>query len=234
MAKETQLQTQGDSAYLALRSGGIRDEVRQANNVGELTAADLPRVKFPTGGAQFFQLPSLEGTTPAATIKGVILHSVVNRAYWPESFEENPNQPPMCTSKDGKYGEFFKRGCAECEFNAFGSAKNGGKACKERRPVALLVPDKRLPLVVSLPTMSLVPFRNYMISLENEDIAAFEVETQIALEPAKNKAGIAYSKATFSVASRLSAVEIERVKGAIARLDRSQVVAKTEDFVNAE
>ena len=116
---------------------------------------------------------------------------------------------------DGKIGIEAETGevktCAECEFNKFGSGKNGAKACKQKRRIYLLREGEALPTLLSLPTGSLGEFSKYVMRLLSKGKKTNAVVTKFTLKKAQNSGGINYSQAVFAVDRLLTDEELKSI-----------------------
>lgn len=116
---------------------------------------------------------------------------------------------------DGKVGIEAESGeikqCAECEFNKFGSGKNGAKACKQKRRIYLLREGETLPTILSLPTGSLGEFSKYVMRLLSKGKKTSSVVTKFSLKKAQNSGGINYSQAVFAVDRDLDESELQAI-----------------------
>ena len=203
--------------FLALQPSGL--ELLRENLKGlKLDPWDMDRAGFPTGGGTAWQVPDLEeGTKSVKSLEGIILHWHPWRGFYFTRLDEPGAEsgPPDCQSNDGITGHGDPGGdCETCEYNQWGSGKNGGKACSEYRPLYLLQPDAYLPLVVRLPVQSLKPFNQYLTRLASKGIRPSEVVTSFGLEQTKQRGGgLTYSKAVPSLVRHLTEEEKEAVRG---------------------
>ena len=108
-----------------------------------------------------------------------------------------------------KSGEI--KSCADCEYNKFGSGKNGAKACKQKRRIYLLREGEALPTILSLPTGSLGEFSKYVMRLLSKGKKTNAVVTKFTLKKAQNSGGINYSQAVFAVDRQLTAEEHQSI-----------------------
>ena len=116
-----------------------------------------------------------------------------------EEYQGGSN-PPDCGSYDGVCGTGNPGGlCKSCPYNAFGSGKNGAKACKNRRRLYLLREGEIFPMILSLPTGSLKGFTRYLMRILPKYKNFNAVVTRFTLKKANSNTGIAYSQAQFSV-----------------------------------
>ena len=183
-------------------------------NLGQIDVSefDLTRVGIPAGGATSWEVEDLEGTKSAPEISGIVVHSKTTRAYWPGDYEGG-SEPPQCSSHDGQVGVGDPGGeCRTCLYAQFGSGKNGAQACKQMMQWFLLQEHSFLPLVVTLPPMSLKPAKKYLIRMAGTGTKYYEVVTTLALEKDKNQGGIAFSKVKPTLGGRLDAAEAEKAR----------------------
>lgn len=126
----------------------------------------FPRVKIPAGGAVQFELPTDDPDNPDYTrsLVGVLIHNHPACAYWSEGTDDDENNPPVCSSLDGKVGIGYPGGtCATCELNKYGTSTKGrGKACKNMRVLYLLRNGEYMPLQINLPPTSLKSFQDFV------------------------------------------------------------------------
>ena len=168
---------------------------------------DLDRVGIPTGGGQFWTIPTLDDAEPVKEILGVIVAVQSARAYWPGAFQSG-GQPPSCVSADGITGEGDPGGeCVDCEFARFGSSEktsSRGQACKSVLRIFVIRPQSAfLPLVVNLPPTSLADARKYLFRLLNAGTSYHGVVTRLTLTAAQNADGVAYSKGALQYVATL-------------------------------
>lgn len=177
---------------------------------------EFDRVKIPSGGGLAFEVPGDDPDNPDTVkeIVGVIVdHHPIN-AYWAEKYS-GANNPPDCSSMDGKIGETRngeKRSCNSCPNNDWGSDENGGKACKNMHRIYILREGDMFPLLLTLPPTSLKNFANYLAKrVLAKGKRSHEVVTRITLKKAVNRTGITYSQASFALAGILAPTEAEKV-----------------------
>lgn len=167
------------------------------------------RVKIPSGGNLAFEIPGENEDEPesATELLGVILHHHPVNAYWKEKFAGG-NEQPDCSSMDGKTGIIRetgeRRSCADCEFNQFGS-DGAGKACKNVHRVYMVREGNHVPLILSLPPTSLKYMRDYIgKQILLKGMRCYDAITRITLKKEKSSGGIAYSRAAFAFAGKLT------------------------------
>lgn len=193
-------------------------------NLGELLAEELDcltpsfeRIRIPAGGGLAYEVPGDDPDSPDSVkeFKAVILYHHPINCYYKEEYTGG-NNPPDCGSMDGHIGIEAETGvvknCAECEFNKFGSGKNGAKACKQKRRIYLLREGEALPTLLSLPTGSLGEFSKYVMRLLSKGKKTNGVVTKFTLKKAQNSGGINYSQAVFAVDRDLTDAEFANIK----------------------
>lgn len=171
----------------------------------------LDRVKLPAGGGTAFELPSDdgEGTDMVKEIRGVIVYSHPAYAYYHDKYAGG-NNPPDCGSFDGVIGCGNPGGeCVRCPYNQFGSGEGKSKACKNKRMLYILQEGELFPIVMTLPTGSLMTFTKYVKSQLSKGRKLSEIVTKISLRKAVNAGGIAFSQAVFGFERVLNPAERE-------------------------
>lgn len=192
-------------------------------DLGEIFAEELDgltpsfeRIKIPAGGGLAYEVPGDDPDSPDSVkeFKAVILYHHPISYYYKEEYTGG-NNPPDCGSMDGRIGIEAESGeikqCADCEFNKFGSGKNGAKACKQKRRIYLLREGEALPIILSLPTGSLAEFSKYVMRLLSKGKKTVSVVTKFTLKKAQNSGGINYSQAVFAVDRNLTEEELKNV-----------------------
>lgn len=162
------------------------------------------RIKIPAGGGISYEVPGDDPASPdtAKEFKAVILYHHPIHSYYKEKFNGG-NQPPDCSSVDGKVGVAAETGecknCAECPLGKFGSGENGGMACKQKRRVYLLREGELLPIILTIPSASLKEFTKYVTRLLMKGKKTNSVVTKFSLQKAQNATGITYSQVVCSI-----------------------------------
>jgi hypothetical protein len=198
------------------------------------------RIKIPSGGGLAFEVPGDDPDNPdtAREIVGVIVdHHAVN-AYWADKYS-GQNNPPDCSSLDGKVGvdkDGQRRTCNSCPLggkDAWGSAEDGkGKACKNMHRVYILRDGDIIPLPLTLPPTSIKNFADYIGKrVLAKGRRSFEVLTRVTLKKAVSSGGITYSQAAFSIAGILHqdlAAKMAEYSSGIKAVTRNIEVANDE------
>jgi hypothetical protein len=185
----------------------------------EVSEFNLGRVKIPAGGGTTWEVPTLTGFDPVKELQGVVVFYKNSRSYW-EGAYEGGNEPPDCSAADAKHAtsngdveipavvdsESGKLLCDTCRFSEWGSSETGsgrGQACKLTRQLFLIVPDRMLPLVVSLPPTSLKRASAYFLTLADYSKDYKRILTKIQLEKVAGQGVPDYSVATFQAGEDL-------------------------------
>lgn len=175
---------------------------------------ELGRIKLASSGLPVFEVvePGSDDSDTPKTIDAVILFAQKQNVRWPADSNTVGGQLPECRSNDGITG-YDQAGmaldCASCPMNQFGSAPNGGKACKNTvvlyliRPADGDRPADLLPLKMVLPATSIRSFNNYRLMLATRGAKMPGVLTRLSVNKAQNKAGVAYGEAAFKLAGKL-------------------------------
>lgn len=203
----------------------ILHENLQGEDIG---AFDLERIKVPTGGSPFWEVPSTDtGEVEAVkTFDGVIVAWKPSKTYWATAFGAGAGAPPDCQSDDGVTGKGSPGGaCASCPFNEFGSktatAENPepkGKACRDQRLLFVLREGAMMPTLVSLPPSAIGAVKKYFLSLASRAVSYSAVVTRFSLVPDKSSGGIGYSLAQLSMVERLAPENAAAVKAYAAAI----------------
>ncbi len=192
-----------------------------SGNMGAAMAEEMeglqlsfPRVKIPSGGGLAFEVPGDDPENPDTEkeIIGVIVdHHPVN-AYWADKYA-GANNPPDCSSMDGKVGldaDGNRVPCNSCQFNQWGSADDGrGKACKNMHRLYIIREGEMLPLLLTLPPTSLKNLSDYIaLRVVSKGMRSYGVVTKVSLKKAQNAGGINYSQAVFALAGKLAPAQV--------------------------
>jgi hypothetical protein len=216
MATQTKALATIDTPYLALREPETLHELLE-ENIGEgetFSVASLPRLTVPAGGGTFWVIESGGKSEAKNSIEGIVVHKQKKRVYWEKRLGDGEIQPPDCASTDAKTG-YARRDedgnplmwqeqggcmeCAKCPFAQWGSGRNGGQACALRMDLFVLLPDKLLPVVVSLAPVSVAVAEKTFSSLLVDGIALSRAVLSFSLEKVTTGAN-SYSKVKIEVA----------------------------------
>ncbi len=203
------------SKYAIMQAGDAAAVLKENLGGSQLTQADLTRVKMPSGGSLNFEVASIAGAKPVDRIEGICIGFQDVRVYWEKSPEEGGlGTPPDCVSEDTFSGRGIPGGsCTECRFAEFGSHPRGaGQACAVRRLLFIVRPTDILPIVINLPPTSIAACKKFFMQLATEEMLSFwKVVMRIELEKASNAKGVAYAKATFTMASKVEPATIKNL-----------------------
>jgi len=174
------------------------------------------RVKYPTSGASFWEVPSVTGEAEAVKeVEGVVVFKQLMRGYWESA--EVTNTPPTCSSNDGvepKPGPGRQAAiCTACPHSQWGSGKEGrGQACKQRLAVFFLRENEEIPTLLSLPPTAIKPFGAYAVGLRQKKSALIAVTTVFGLQDATNSTGIKYKGLALRMGKPLSFADMKRAR----------------------
>lgn len=187
----------------------------------DVTEFNLARVRMPSGGGLAWELPTLTGVQAIQELQGVVVFYKNSRSYWEDAYSGG-NEPPDCSANDAKHatkgedgveipatidGETGKLLCDTCAFSEWGSSDSGsgrGQKCKMTRQLFLIVPERMLPVVVSLPPTSLKKASAYFLTLADYSRDYKRMITKISLEKASGKDVPDYSVANFTAGEELA------------------------------
>lgn len=161
-------------------------------NIGRpLELNDLERWIVPGGGGTSFQ-SSYDGETKE--IECIIMAKREEKRFYAD--KELDGKRPDCYSLDMKQG-IGNPGmlCSECPHNQF--IDSSGKDCKDRMEIVFLKKGDMIPSRISLPTMSIKPFKTYLLSLTSKGKLYKNVVTKMSLVKDKNSSNVSYSKLKF-------------------------------------
>jgi len=187
--------------------------VKEASGAGGMQMSDLERIVVPTGGVTSWTVNTINGEESRKEIFAAIVDNTETRGYWEQSFDEEPNQPPVCFSQDCITGisesEALGGDCGKCPMDQWGSAAKGnGKACKQRRIFLLITPDSALPVVLSIPSTSLKTVRKDFIRASGFGFRLSESMWKFTLTQEKSNDGIKYSVANATFVRGLTEEEL--------------------------
>jgi hypothetical protein len=184
-------------------------------------------VIMPSGGGLTFTVPTEDPNNPDTprTLTGVILCKISIRKM--RENPKDPKSPVICYAADAKIGQAVpgnSRGiaggnCAKCPFN---------KECGNRVKLYLLQEDKLMPILVSIPYMSIKRLSNFVVDvLMPKNLTLNTSIVEIGLVKCTNSAGIDYSEVTFKL---VGPVPDEHRAGIIERAKLIEAMAKKQPF----
>lgn len=185
------------------------------------------KITTPAGGGISFEVtnPDTSEADAVKTLRGVILKSLPSNVFFENDYNGD-NLPPDCSSNDGIIGidqEGEQHDCATCARNQFGSATDGGKECKNRRTLYILLDGEVMPRLISLPSTSLTNLSKFQTQLLMSRRRIFDVNVKITLVKAQSKSGISYSKYVFTPDGVTTVEQSERIQNALALLSCANI-----------
>lgn len=211
MSNKNELATQNSESYMILRDFNLGDMI--AEELDGLNAS-FESIKIPSGGGVTFDMPGENPDEPESVraFSAVILLQHPLNSFYASEYQGGSN-PPDCGSYDGIFGTGTPGGsCKTCPYNAFGSGKNGGKACKNRRRLYVLPEGEIFPMILTLPTGSLKGFTRYLMRILPKFKASNAVVTRFTLKRATSGSGMVYSQAQFALDRVLSSEEYALIR----------------------
>lgn len=209
---EVATSTGSNFAVTKMEPKDLADVIKE--NIGaELNIFDLEKLKIPSSGGTHWSISTLQGDEMVKHVDGVLIYFQDIRGYWKDNFEDNPGQPPTCSSTDCLNGEGDPGGdCQKCAFAQFGSAEKGdGQACTQSRRMFMLTEGSLLPIMLTIPPTSLKNARKYFIKLAGYNVPFHSVLTRVKLTTDKSSTGVEYSKVEFETVGQLGKDEHEKV-----------------------
>lgn len=137
------------------------------------------------GGTPFFVNDATGEPSATLTVKIPFFHTA--RVLF-DANDDSDDKTPLCSSHDGKIGEYTDengarafRNCEGCPFNQYGSdPKTGtGKACKTMRRLYVLVEGSEdVPAIINLPPSSLKVWDKFAsaVRFRGQMISSFEIK----------------------------------------------------------
>lgn len=227
-------------AAMEVGTSEVADLIR--SNVGPegMDAFDLTRAINPTGKNAQWEIPGLdEDSEMTDCIEGIVIYHRLVRTYWQGAYKGG-GAPPDCSSADSMTGDGVPGGiCIDCPLSKFGSAENGGQACRVIKQLFILRTGELLPILVNVTAVNIKHPRKYFLSLLSKRRLKFnKVITRIRLEPDKSASGFDYGRTDFSMVSLLPEDQMMAAEEMTAILEpllsaRSLVIDVTPDAVAA-
>ena len=158
----------------------------------EINQGDLERIKIPSGGSIFWEMPTLSGPESVKEFEGIIVAWKRSRSYWKDKYLGG-GEKPDCRSTDGITGIGNPGGeCDRCQLARW--QNDEAPDCTDQRILFILKADSILPIVFVLPPTSIPVMRKYMLKLTSRKIPHFAVITQFKLEKMNNPNGQPYAR----------------------------------------
>lgn len=143
---------------------------------------------------------------PASSIQVAIVrvNPGTTKTYYLRGYQEGVDAKPDCFSNDGirpdpLAAEPQSKSCANCPFNAFGSAENGkGKACRDAKRMAIATIDNlNEPMMLRVPPTSLKNLAHYGKLLTEKGMDTRMVATRIGFDPHSTHQVLTFSPIGF-------------------------------------
>lgn len=212
----------------------------------EISPNDLPRIKVPSGGGQFWTVKVDGEDTTTKKLVGVLVFHKSQRVFWEDP--EPKGLAPNCVSLDNvrpeSGGMFAADGpnaamnptglCANCPMSQKGSDLKGGKgsACKQQMLLFLLNEGQMLPVVVTVPPSSRRSIQQFIVNLVQNKTPWWQVKVELTLEKASNSAGNEFARIVAKSLGKLSDDEAKAVKDYGSYI-RAMVESSMGEFVDA-
>jgi hypothetical protein len=189
--------TVGASPELLERINEVKENLESVENFR------LPRIRMTSDGAEI-----LEGEEPVEAIEGVILHTKKTNTYYDKPFSPANPEPPTCFSLDGVKPDKSVKApvnptCKGCKMAEFGTnAMKSGKACRNLKPIYLLLSDEAImPRQLTITPSALKAANQYLLDLTERGLNYRKVRTRI--EFYKETPKDTYMKARFRMVGKL-------------------------------
>jgi len=185
---------------------------------------------------------SVDGEDIQNAVTAVIVNaSTVQRAYYPNAFDPNTVQTPVCWSADTQYPsqdatEIQSKRCMDCRHNIRGGASDGGRSCKFSQKLALAFStDLRKVYQLHVPANSIfgrgqgnfMPLQEYARFLQRHDTVSTDIYTKIYFDE-----NSIVPKLFFSPKKPLSVSEQAVVEEVVNHPDTTKLIAL--DFSSAQ
>lgn len=145
----------------------------------------LDSIKFPVIRFKDGKFILNEGEEPVESFMCTIVYTKQSNVYYKGRYDATKVAAPDCYSSDGKTPEVefpVSANCRTCPLNQYNSAKDGGKgkACKNTRPLFVLVGDSILPRILRVPPTSLKMIESYITGVTADHGSYANVTTKIS------------------------------------------------------
>lgn len=230
MAKSTDVTApESPATALATLDEATRADLERAQREALGDNIELPRIKVAGQAMLLYNFPDFNTAIPEFT--GVILGAHARNVLWTRDADEETDDPdakrPACSSPDGKFGrpqEGFVHAnlgraatgddlveCKTCKYNQFGTGqmfiatrKPKGKAVTNQKNVYIWLPDRALPFVLTLSSMAIAGFDEYITKLTRRGLLMQQITTTFR-QTKKGEGKNAYGIPTFHEGAPLGA-----------------------------
>ena len=152
----------------------------------------LPIIRLTADGFEMSK-----GAEPVLEFTGIIIHNKRSNVYYEGKYRPGDNKPPRCLSINGRVPdsdfelqegqEPIHANCKECPKNQWKSDPTGGegKACKNTRPLFILVDNPEsetipvIPKVLRIPPTSLAAINEYIVSACTDFGSLYGIRTKL-------------------------------------------------------
>jgi hypothetical protein len=188
---------------IAKPSPGLLERMQDmSENLDSVEGVTLPKVKVTAAG---FVLGEDQAALPE--LIGTIVHARKLNVYYKGAYDPSKIEPPTCFSNDGitpdsSIASPVAPSCKGCPMAEFGSNTRKGKACRNIKPIYLLLGDTAfIPRQLAITPTSLKAANNYLMELTERGLQYRKVRTKITAYK-KNHADI-HATLKFSLDSKL-------------------------------
>lgn len=215
--KEVVVRQTGALPAMAEAPAELLERVKEVrDNMESIENFRLPRCKMTPEG---FEL--IEGEPAIKELTGVILHSKKSNIFYENVYDASNVTPPDCFSLDGETPDASVKNpqskhCKGCPKAQFGTnARKSGKACRNMKPLYLLLSDEAImPRQLLVTPSSLRAANQYLMDLTERGLSYRKVRTRV--EAYKENPKDTYCKLKFSLAGKLDDVQkasVEYLRG---------------------
>lgn len=231
-------ETKGLPAHLKARLGTIDNSALGQAGAGGFSTVSIKGKQFSVvkdGDRSIIEDPRTGD--PASSIQVAILrvNPGLSKAYYARGFEEGVEAKPDCFSNDGvkpdaNAPEPQAKSCANCPFNAFGSATTGkGKACRDTKRMAIATVDNlEEPMMLRVPATSLKNLALYGKLLTDKGVATHFVATRIGFDPQSTHQVLTFRPTGFLDEATVLAIEGMQNDESILQITGERVTATPE------
>jgi len=188
------LATIADGEYPILSSGHNASAAMQIaqESMFDLSAWDLPRVKWPSKDAMLWTLMTPEGPKALEYLTGILVYFKEGFDFWSHPFGAEESGPPECSSNDGRTGVGTPGGsCQQCPWFQWGSRtqidtanpESNAKACRHSTRMFLMMTGSTMPTLIQAPPTSVKAIRKYSLALAGTSMFYFGVESYLGIQP---------------------------------------------------
>jgi len=187
----------------------------------------LSLVKILHAGTLRFQMPDEE---LVQSFEGIVVDHTPANAWWEKSFAESGGGVrPSCSSLDGVTGFRINEpektiSCATCPSNQFGS-EGRGKACKNMKRIAVLIPGHLLPFRLTAPPTSIKAVDSYLTALTDLRRPFCAMKTEFSLERGISADGFEFSLLVLRAIGIVTPEEFGQV-ASIRKMYKQQIRAQ--------